>query len=202
MRAEGAAADVERIAGLAGARGMTVVHVGDTLVAGVPRKCIDVECRDNQETIDLLNLLAEDDAKHGAVTKAFAGAIGRWATRAAGLGGNLAAADGLYARECHRVVRDQITYSDDTSQVLRSSDVTLQRGSGNCVNSARLIASLCHVRGIPAEAVPFEIYPDEGITHTATRIWHDGAWHWAEATIPAEYGEHPIAAAHRLGVLL
>ena len=38
------------------------------------------------------------------------------------------------------------------------------------------------------------------VAHVAPQAFHDGAWHWAETTVDAAFGEHPRIAARRLGL--
>lgn len=75
---------------------------------------------------------------------------------------------------------------------------TWRRGFGDCDDSAPLVASLGLAAGLPVELVAMA--PDGGPdpTHVAARI----GGLWAETTIRgAELGEHPYAAAERLGVV-
>ena len=177
-----------RIAGLAQSRGARIEHVGRVVIGGRPYAEVDVVCRDNKDAIHLLNDLATDDAATGPMVPATARSFR-----------NAYTTDEAFARAVHRFVRDGIEYVDDEDQIFRAGDVTLALKVGNCVNTARLIVGLCKAAGLDARAVPV---PDaEGaITHTAAQIKHDGAWHWAEGTIGAAYGEEPHAAARRLGI--
>jgi transglutaminase-like putative cysteine protease len=183
-------AEEQRIAGFARKHGARVDHVGRVVIAGHPYAEIDVVCRDNADAIRLLNDLAKDDASTGlsvrSTAKSFMTSYG-------------ANGDESFARAVHRYVRDGIEYVDDPAQIFRAGDVTLILRIGNCVNTARLIVGLCEAAGVTARAVP--VVDSQGeITHTAAQIQHGGAWHWAEATIGAAYGEAPHAAARRLGI--
>ncbi len=73
---------------------------------------------------------------------------------------------------------------------------TWLRGYGDCDDSAPLLAALGLAVGLPARLVAMA--PDGGSpTHVAARL----AGLFAEATVRARLGEHPYAAAERLGVL-
>lgn len=184
------AEEQQRIAGLARKHGAQVEHVGRAVIGGRPYAEIDVVCKDNADAIRLLNDLAHDDAATGPrvrdTARSFWNAYG-------GRG------EESFARAVHRYVRDAIEYVDDPSQIFRAGDVTLVFRVGNCVNTARLIVALCEAANVTARAIPVPDSDGE-ITHTAAQIQHGGAWHWAEATIGAKYGEAPHAAARRLGI--
>jgi len=201
-RAEARPHKADRIAGLIAARGVSVANVGDVHVAGHTYRDLEVDCRDNEEAIAILNDLARDDALNGEKVRAFARRLWTWAQDAAKRA-DLAPSTvpELFARKVHKIVRDVIEYEDDPEQVFRSSDVTLTLGVGNCVNTARLAVALARAVGLDARAVGVVPRDDGEITHACAQIAHDGAWHWAEATIAADYGEPPLDAARRLGIL-
>lgn len=61
----------------------------------------------------------------------------------------------LLAEELHRFVRDSIRYVHDPSfEEFASSDVTLQRGIGDCDDKARLFVALARAVGLEAHIRP------------------------------------------------
>jgi transglutaminase-like putative cysteine protease len=167
-------------------------------IAGREYRSFRLTIANNVEALRLLNVYAGDDAANGIEVRELAGKFQDAAKRdaaAAGLGDWRP----WYARAIHAFTRDAIDYVDDPEQVFRSSDATLNLGIGNCVNTARLVVALARAVGLEAAAVPV-VNRDGEITHTCARIRLDGAWWWAEATIAAEWGEEPHAAARRLGL--
>lgn len=67
----------------------------------------------------------------------------------------------LLVEELHRFVRDSIHYVHDPSfEEFASSDVTLQRGIGDCDDKARLFVALARSAGIEAHIWP--IYNKQG----------------------------------------
>jgi transglutaminase-like putative cysteine protease len=184
------------------ARGLGAVVDGDAVpdVRVGPRmyRSFSVKVADNLAALRLLNVFAGDDAANGIEVRALAASYfdaAKVDAAAAGLGDWRP----WYARKVHAFVRDAIEYVDDPRQVFRSSDVTLNLGAGNCVNTARLIVALCRTVGLEAEAVPVPDAHGE-ITHTCARIKVAGVWTWAEATVAARWGEAPHVAARRLGI--
>lgn len=187
-------ADVGRIARALGAR--IIGAPSEVNVRGRRFQVQDVECRDNAHAIALLNGYAKEDAANGERVRELAAALrARYTAAAAGWGGD---ADDVYARVVHRIVRDGIRFHPEDVQAFRSSDATLTLGHGNCVNTARLVAALAMAGGVPARVVGVKDRDGE-IGHAAAQLFTRGAWRWAEATIPAEWGEEPHAAARRLG---
>ena len=67
----------------------------------------------------------------------------------------------LLAEELHRFVRDSIHYVHDPSfEEFASSDVTLQRGIGDCDDKARLFVALARSVGLEAHIRP--VYNKQG----------------------------------------
>jgi hypothetical protein len=177
------------VASIARRLGMTVQATGSLELAGLNFETLDIACRDNTEALRLLNELAAFDAENRPKVRALAARL--WEEE----NGDADA----FARRAHRIVRDDIAFVDDEDQVFRSSDVTLTLAWGNCVNTARVLCALARAVGLEAIARP--IRPHGEITHTAAQIRYGGRWHWAEATIAANFDEEPLAAARRLGIL-
>lgn len=81
---------------------------------------------------------------------------------------------------------------------LQTSAETAREG-GDCEDKAALFAVLARAAGLPAEVIWFS-QPSLAKDHVTARVRVDGAWLWAETTIPARLGEHPYEAAARLGL--
>jgi transglutaminase-like putative cysteine protease len=170
---------------LAAAFGCVVRMAGTVNVAGEAHPDYRVTCADNAQALRLLDRLATKDARTSARVVALAQAL-------------RGASDEETAKAIQRYVGHAIRFVRDASQVFRSSDVTLAMGSGNCANTARLVAAIARAAGIPAKLGP--VVDDDGaIVHVAAQLYTGGAWHWAEGTVPgAEYGESPYAVARAM----
>jgi hypothetical protein len=96
----------------------------------------------------------------------------------------------------HAYVRDRVRYLDEAIQTFQTASDTLDAG-GNCANSTRLILALAFALGVPAE-----LYAREGTGgnkgHACAKLWDGSSWRWAEASIPALFGESPTTALRRL----
>lgn len=183
--------NADDVASIARSLGMTVEGAGEVSLAGLHFHTLDIVCRNNTEALRLLNALARRlDARQGIKVRALAERLWREANGDAD----------AFARRAHRIVRDDVEYVDDEEQVFRSSDVTLTIAQGNCVNTARVLCALALAAGLDARAMPIRPHGKE-ITHTAAQIGYGGRWHWAEATVAANFDEEPLAAARRLGIL-
>ena len=101
----------------------------------------------------------------------------------------------------HRYVRDRVTFTGEPVETFTSTMRTLDHGLGDCDDSARallaLLRSLGHTAGLMVLPDPRSGRPPE---HVAAAVKFRGKWHWLETSIAAEPGEHPLAAARRLGV--
>jgi len=78
-----------------------------------------------------------------------------------------------------------------------SARTTLDMGRGDCDDQAVLVRALARGAGLDAR-IQFFAGPDGDPAHVVTEVFADGAWHWAETTLAAFFGEHPIAAKRRL----
>ncbi|NUO51550.1 MAG: hypothetical protein HOV80_22060 [Polyangiaceae bacterium] len=143
----------------------------------------------NLGAVPLLARRATRDARTPFVRK-LAARLTRGAT------GELAAARllaGVQARV--RFVRDASErYGVDT---FTPAKTTWLRGYGDCDDSAPLLAALGLASGLPAELVAMSPDGDPDPSHVAAKL----AGIWTETTLRARVGEHPYAAARRLGVL-
>lgn len=102
------------------------------------------------------------------------------------------------ARALHAFVRRRVKFERENGEVFRSTAVTLDRGAGDCDDSARALVALAKAAGLRSRFAYLESNGQP--VHVYAEI-HDGrAWQPAETTIDARFAEAPLAAARRLGV--
>jgi Transglutaminase-like superfamily len=115
----------------------------------------------------------------------------------------------LYPAEIHSFVTDRVRYLHGQVQRWATPTRTLLAGYGDCGNSARAVMSLAKFHGWPSRLRVFtKTDRDPGIlgkvttypAHVAAEVWDGARWKWAECVVPARFGEHPLAAARRLGL--
>lgn len=146
----------------------------------------ELACDSHAGKVQLLAALASYDAADGRVR--------RIAEQVAGRGNALAQLRRLLAF-VQRSVRFQWEPVETFQHTLR----TLELGYGDCDDSARavgaLAASIGYRVGLGTLSDP-QGYP----VHVAAMVEIGGTWLWLETTMAAYLGEHPLAAARRLGV--
>ncbi len=115
----------------------------------------------------------------------------------------------LYPAEIHAYVKDRVRYLHGAEQRWATPLRTLLGGYGDCGNSSRLIIAMGRFYGVPARLRVFtKTEREPGVlgrpytypAHVAAELGDEGRWAWAEAVVPADFGEHPLAAARRLGI--
>lgn len=156
---------------------------GETVYAGT------VRCRDNAHAVELLNALADDDAVNDTDLVRFVHGM-RLTNEPAE----------VRARAIHRFVKEHVSFSEESGERFRLPSLTLRLGTGDCDDSAHLIASMAMAMGLGGRVVLLPNMRGEW-THVVAQIGYGGAWHWAEATFDADYDEHPHDAARRLGIM-
>ena len=117
-----------------------------------------------------------------------------------------ATSDGELARDLHAYVRDSVRFVPDAdpetgerAEVFQSAAYTLlTRHAGDCDDSARALYALAIAAGLRARFGFLSVQNEP--RHVFAQIWSGGAWHDAETTIAAQYGEHPLDALRRLGI--
>jgi len=76
---------------------------------------------------------------------------------------------------------------------------TLEIGIGDCDDSARALVALAMSLGLP---VAMQTLPERQTGrdpyHVSAVFFLDGSWRWADASLAAQLGEHPMDAAKRL----
>lgn len=96
------------------------------------------------------------------------------------------------ARAIHRAVKCRVRYLGEGIEAFQPACQTWSTGLGDCDDSARLIVALARSLDL---AAGFVVMGDPaGVQHICAMI----LGRWADATLDARFGEHPIAAFRRL----
>jgi Transglutaminase-like superfamily len=110
-----------------------------------------------------------------------------------------APSDEAYARAVHQFVKDNVRFVREEGEIFQGPAVTLAAGAGDCDDHTILVLALAYAGGLPA--VGAFLHEGGDPTHAVSQLCPSGACSWAETTVDARYGEHPLAAARRAGVL-
>lgn len=96
-------------------------------------------------------------------------------------------------------VQQRVTFTGERDETFSPTMHTLAQGLGDCDDSARALMALARSLAIPTKLATL---PEGGSVplHVAPQVRIKGKWLWVEPSIAAELGEHPLAAARRLGV--
>jgi len=146
------------------------------------------ECGDPARVVALLRELAADDVSLPAVQT-----LARELVRAFGTNAR------TLAEELHAYVLATVEWRREGVETFQSSAETLKCRYGDCDDHARLIFAVLSALRIPAR---LEILDNEKgePAHAVTRALVGGRWTWLETSVPARFGEAPLAAAKRLGM--
>lgn len=93
-----------------------------------------------------------------------------------------------------------LPYTTDPSgaDVVCDPDEVIAKG-GDCEDRATLFAALAKAAGYRAVIV-WQSQDGAAEDHVTTKVWVNGAWRWADPTVPgATIGEEPHDAVERLG---
>lgn len=112
-----------------------------------------------------------------------------------------ASSDEEYVRAVFEFVKDRVRFVREAGEVFARGDYTLASGSGDCDDHARPVFALLAAGGIPAALAFLYRKGDKGPRHVVALAMLGGRWVWLETTVDAFLGEHPYAAAERLGIL-
>lgn len=148
-------------------------------------------CRSPMAKVQLLANLAEWEARNLPDVRRLAETVAAPATSRRG-----------QVEALHRFVRDRVTFTGEPIEIFSPTLHTLERGLGDCDDSARALLALLRSLDIRAglRVLP---EPQRGNpVHVAAVAFDGEEWIWLETTIAAEPGEHPAAAAGRLGIKL
>lgn len=151
-------------------------------------ECPDVDEGEPMATATLLELLADDDPRVGAVP------------RLSGIFRHMGSSRGQRRgpEALHALVKRRARFRPEEGEVFQAPSVTLARGFGDCDDSARLLVVLAREEGYPARLVYF--MQGGQPAHVCAQVFLRGAWRWAETSIDARFGEHPFHASDRLGL--
>lgn len=109
--------------------------------------------------------------------------------------------DAAFARAVFAFVRSRVAFVREPGEVFASPSYTLALGGGDCDDHARVAYALLRAGGVPARLAFLFQDARRGPSHVVAQAYEGGAWRWLETTIAAEYGEHPVTAGRRLGLL-
>lgn len=111
-----------------------------------------------------------------------------------------------FAANVHEYVKRTVRFFREPGETFTNTGYTLGMGGGDCDDHARAVYALAAAGGLGV-AMAFLHHGDaaaadrRGPTHAVAQLCAGGACHWAETTVDARLGEHPFAAADRLGLL-
>jgi len=110
--------------------------------------------------------------------------------------------DESFARRVHAYVLEHVAFVREAGEVFAAPWYTLGVGAGDCDDHARLTYAILAAGGVPARLAFLSPKGSPGPSHVVAQAGAGGAWHWLETTVAARFGEHPMAAATRLGIRL
>ena len=163
------------------------------------QRAYDVRCRSHRSKVQLLANLAAWDA--GALALPGPGGVLEYSPRAPELrdlatritAGMYSDTDRIAALQAF--IQRTVHWIDEPRETFTDAMQTIERGAGDCDDSARALAALFFAAGYrPAMGTL-----DDPPRHVAAKVYLRGVWYWAEASIPAQLGEEPTAALRRLG---
>jgi hypothetical protein len=93
-----------------------------------------------------------------------------------------------------------LRFDREAGEVFAMGSYTFDAGGGDCDDHARAVVALLRAGGANAR-IAYLHPPNEDPTHAVAQVFLDGQWRWLESTLDAAMGEHPIAAAKRLGLI-
>lgn len=96
-------------------------------------------------------------------------------------------------------VQRRVTFTPEVRETFSSTWRTLEQGLGDCDDSSRALLALMRSLGMAAglKTIP-DLAGTEDPVHVAPVLRQGASWVWLEPSIPAQFGEHPQAAARRL----
>lgn len=153
-----------------------------------------VSCDDGWAAARFLLALAEEDAVTPGA-RAIAAELRRRYPR-----------DEDFARALHAFVRSRVRFERERGEVFQNGGFTLKIGYGDCDDHFRLLHAIARAGALPSALAALhhgDDAPEEirGPSHAVGVLGLPDGWVWAETTVDAELGEHPLDAAIRLGLL-
>lgn len=162
-----------------------VVELGDRLNDGT--LAYELRCPSHAAKVRLLANLAEYDSLQPEVI--------RLAERLAALG------DGdqwKIAQIIHAFVRDGVRFLPEPREKFMPTMRTLALGFGDCDDTSRATMALLRAAGLRGGLLTLGNPP----RHVSAAVQLKGTWEWLDASLDAMPGEHPLAAAKRLGLTI
>lgn len=96
----------------------------------------------------------------------------------------------------HAFVRDNVVHTPEPIETFSPPLWVLATRVGDCDDTARALCALLRALGFEASIDTLGRPPK----HVAALVWLEERWCWLETTVKAYPGEHPLAAARRLGM--
>ena len=148
-------------------------------------RAYEIECPGHQAKVNLLATLAEYDARDPDIIL-----IGeKIASAAGGEPEDIAAL-------VQKFVQANVRFLPEPRGKFQPTGRTLALGVGDCDCSARATMALLRAAGLRAGLQTLGTPP----RHVAAAVQLGGSWRWLDTSIAALPGEHPVAAAKRLGL--
>jgi hypothetical protein len=160
-----------------------VIEIGEQLHDGT--RSYEVKCPSHAAKVQLLANLAEYDSRDPEIV--------RLSEKIASVGNG---EPEKIAALVHAFVRDGVAHLPEPREKFQPTGRTLALGIGDCDDTARAVYALAKGAGLRPALLTLGDPP----RHVAAGIQLGGVWRWADASLPARFGEHPIAAAKRLGL--
>lgn len=163
--------------------GLWVPPAGLEAVGDTHWKWTAVEVADDSQKLELLRDIAIEGSDHPLVRELAFNLTARW------LGDPW-----RQAYELHRWMRHCVRYLDERTETFQRPWVTLTRAGGDCDDHATAQIALAL-----AVELPVLLGLWDPLTHASVAYALEGREVWAESTIGANFGEHPLDALARLG---
>jgi hypothetical protein len=160
-----------------------VVQLGQTLHDG--SRSWELSCPTHAAKVRLLASLAEYDSKDPELI--------RLAEKLASLGNG---EPWKIAQVIHAFVRDGVAHLPEPREKFQPAMRTLALGIGDCDDTSRAVLALLRAAGLRGGLLTLGNPP----RHVAAAVKMPNGFQWLDASLPARAGEHPIAAARRLGI--
>lgn len=149
---------------------------------------VQMECPDNVSAIRFLNEAAELDANDPEV-------------RDLALRLRRAHPEPVpFLQAVQAFVKAGTRFVREARETFQHTIYTLKRRAGDCDDHARAVAALAIAGGAKGRVVGVQNSRGK-VAHVAPVVFDGMRWRWAETTVNAAFGEHPRAAAKRLGVI-
>lgn len=146
------------------------------------------ECDNPVKVVKLLSALSDSDATHPKVIS-----LAQKMMRACNNDPR------CFARNLHRLILDRVEWTRESPETFQHTLYTLKKGRGDCDDMARAIKAIARAAGVPARMVILNNLDGEP-AHAVSQLKPGEVWRWAETSVDARYGEHPLRAADRLGI--